>query len=366
MASYAANLAGCLHAMGVDVTVFAPTDADGPATCRHGAIPVQRVYSRGPRAVPVALAAARASGARVVHLQHELFLYGGPASVPGLPWALATQRLRPRSSTVVTLHHVVDPGLIDAEFTRTHRVRVPAATARLAVAGVQHAVRRLANAVVVHEPSFQRVIPGARVIPHGVEVVAARRDPGAARKRLGLDRALTVLCFGFLAPYKGLETALAAAARTRAPVHVVIAGAVHPRLADAGDDYAARLRDRWGRHATFVGHVPEADIPDWFAAADVALHLHPQPFSASGSLALASAYRTPVLLSDGMARAVGAAATLAVPRDPAGLARRLDQLATDPASLAAVAHASRALCHGRSWPEVARRHQALYEELGSA
>jgi hypothetical protein len=79
-----------------------------------------------------------------------------------------------------------------------------------------------------------------------------------------------VLCFGFLAPYKGLEVALGASAALRDRVHLVVAGGEHPRLAEAGDSYAASLRERFGAHATFTGYVDDADVGDWFAAGDVA------------------------------------------------------------------------------------------------
>jgi hypothetical protein len=130
-----------------------------------------------------------------VHVQHELFLYGGAAAVPGIVPALASLR---RRRAVVTMHHVVDPAGVDEDFMRTHRVNAPVPLVRAGVAGLHGAIRTLADEVVVHEPSFASVVGGARVVPHGIGV-PERADRARARAELGVaeDR-LCALCFGFL------------------------------------------------------------------------------------------------------------------------------------------------------------------------
>src|SRR5918992_649214 len=81
--SYSANLAGAPTDAGARVSVIASVADGRPAVERDGLLEVRRVWRRGPAALPVAAAAARSVGAGTVHLQHELFLYGGPAAVPG-------------------------------------------------------------------------------------------------------------------------------------------------------------------------------------------------------------------------------------------------------------------------------------------
>jgi glycosyltransferase involved in cell wall biosynthesis len=357
VASYSANLAGALDEAGARVTVLAADDPDEPAIAGDGTLEVRRVWKRGPGALPRAAAAALATGAGAVHIQHELFLYGGPNAVPGIIPALAALR---RRNAVVTMHHVVDPKAVDADFTATHRVRAPAPVARAGVAAVQRTIAALADTVVVHEPSFVGVVPDAQVVPHGVEV-AEPEDRVAARAALGVE-GFCVLCFGFLAPYKGLEAALGAARLARTDVELVIAGGEHPRL--AGDGYADALRSAAPANARFVGYVADADVARWFAAADVALLPYPQPFASSGPLALALAHGTPVLLSDALAGTVGAPDELAVPTDPAAIAGRLDALAADRAERERLRAAAATLAAGRSWPEVARRHLDLYGSPG--
>jgi glycosyltransferase involved in cell wall biosynthesis len=353
VASYSANLAGALTRAGAKVTVLAEDDG-GPAAERDGTTEVRRAWRRGPAALPAAAAAAAATGAPAVHLQHELFLYGGPAAVPGIVPALA--RLR-RRRAVVTMHHVVDPAGVDAGFMRTHRVKAPVPVVRAGVAGVHGAIRTLADEVLVHEPSFASVVRGARVVPHGIET-PERAERAAARAELGVaeDR-LCALCFGFLSPYKGLEVALEAARAAGDGVELVVAGGEHPREADG---YAESLRRRAPDNARFTGFVPDGDVAKWFAAADVLLLLYPQPFAASGPLALALAHGTPVLMSAALARTTGAPDELVTPLEPGPLADRLRRLAADAGLRERLRAAAVRLAEGRTWPEVARTHLDLY------
>jgi glycosyltransferase involved in cell wall biosynthesis len=366
VASYGANLAHALSGRGLTVEVVAPREPDAPgepAIARDGPVRVRRSFDRGPRALGQAATAALASRAPVVHLQHELFLYGGPGSA--LSAVPALTRLRRHARPIVTLHQVVDPRTVDRSFTELHRVRVPSRVARHALDGVQRSLAALSTACIVHEAPFVAAVPGSVVIPHGVED-RATPDRARARDALGLDDRLVVLCFGFLAPYKGLETVLEAGHLAGADrTLVVAAGGPHPRLAASGDGYAADLERTWGGPgARFTGWVPEPDVARWFAAADVAVFAYPAPFSSSGALALAFAHGTPVLLSPPMAECVGAPAALVAPTDPPALAQRLRALA-DPAARADLAAATAPLATDRRWPAVADAHLRLYEEVAT-
>jgi glycosyltransferase involved in cell wall biosynthesis len=359
VASYSANLAGALTDAGARVTVLASAENGEPGVARDGTTEVRRVWKRGPAALPAAAAAAHATGAPAVHLQHELFLYGGPAAVPGIVPALAGLRAGGRRP-VVTMHHVVDPGRVDGEFTRTHRVRAPAGVVRAGVHSIHGAIRALAGTVVVHEPAFADVVGGAEVVPHGIEV-PERADRAAARAELGVpDGKLCALCFGFLAPYKGIELALEAAGIAGDGVQLAVAGGEHPRLVADGDSYARRLRALAPPNARFTGFVPDGDVAKWFAAADVLLLLYPQPFAASGPLALALAHGTPTLVSPALARTSGVPVDMVVPLEPHAIAARLGELASG-AQRDTLRERTEALAGGRTWPEVARRHLELYE-----
>ncbi len=361
VASYASNLAHSLADAGARVTVIAPEQRGEPHLTEDGPIRVERRFGRGVGALPAAARAARETGAGVCHLQHEVFLYGGPESVPGLLPALESLR-REGMGPVVTMHHVVDPATIDGGFTRLHRVNVPAGVARRALGAVQRTITRRAARVIVHEPAFAQQTPGAAVIPHGLET-ATPADRAGARAELGLNGSFTALCFGFVAPYKGLETALEASGIAGEAVDLVVAGGDHPRL---GESYAHELQSRFPGAARFTGHVPEEQVSTWFSAADVALFLYPQPFAASGALALALAYGTPPMLSEQLAGTMGARGEMVVSSEPHALAGRLRSLAEQPQRLEALRERGRELAAERSWGAVARRHLDVYGEVSDA
>jgi glycosyltransferase involved in cell wall biosynthesis len=366
VASYSASLAHALASAGASVTVIAQDEDGVPPRSNDRGVAVERAFRHGATALPRAARAAIATGAPVVHLQHEFFLYGGPGSVPGLPLALSAVRAA-GAGPVVTMHHAVDPAAVDSAFMRLHRVRAPAAVGRAGLGSVQSLIRRLAGRVIVHEPIFAGWIRGATVIPHGLPPAPGGAMPAPdARRALGLEERFTALCLGFVAPYKGLETALEAAGLVREEVQLVIAGGDHPRLVAASDPYADRLRAHWSGVARFLGYVPDADLPSLFAAADVALFPYPTVFSASGALALAVAHDRPVLLSPPLAGATGAPPELAVPLDPSELAARLRRLARSREELDSLATASAGLKRDRSWAEVSRAHLRIYEEVSNA
>jgi glycosyltransferase involved in cell wall biosynthesis len=364
VASYTANLAHALSDRGLSIDVVAPREPDAPdepAVSHDGPIVVRRSFERGSRGLASAASAALATRAPVVHLQHEMFLYGGPSAIPAM--APALHALRRKARSVVTMHQVVDPRTVDRAFTRLHRVRAHPRLARHALGSVQRSIASLAGACIVHEHAFADSVPGSVVIPHGVEQ-RATPTRAVARRDLGLDDRLVVLCFGFLAPYKGLEATLDAGRLVGADeALVVVAGGAHPRLAADGDRYGDGLRQRYGGTGTrFTGWVPEADVACWYAAADVAVFAYPAPFSSSGALALAFAHGTPVLLSPPLAACVGAGDEVTTPVDPAGLAARLREL-RDPAMRRRLTEASAELARQRAWPDVADAHIELYEQL---
>lgn len=362
VASYTANLARAMAAEGAEVAVVAvvaPDESGAPPTHREDGVYVVRSGSRGPRALARSIGMAAAMSPRVIHLQHEMFLFGGGSSL--LTNLLAVPRVRGLdSASIVTLHQVVDAPNVTTELVRLHRLRVPARVLRPALDAYQRSMSSF-DAAIVHDDKGAGRITNAVVIPHGVESPPTPAR-SMARHRLGLtgERRLVVLCFGFVAPYKGLEVALAAAAALP-EVLLVIAGGSHPRH---GEVYAEALRRRWGDAGMFVGWVPEEDIAMWHSGADLALFCYPAPHSSSGSVATALAHRTPFLVSEALANRMGLPAEMAVTLDPAGLATALRSLAHDRRPLAQLRAGANQVARGRSWQLVARRHLQLYTEIG--
>jgi glycosyltransferase involved in cell wall biosynthesis len=142
------------------------------------------------------------------------------------------------------------------------------------------------------------------VIPFGINnAVPQTAMTGAeARRRLGVGaRDKTILFFGNIAPYKGLEYLLDAFRRVkdRDCYRLIVAG--KPRKgsesywADLERSIAAELRDR--RILTRIDFVPDEETEIYFKAADLVVLPYTEIFQ-SGVLFLGYSFGLPVIASD--------------------------------------------------------------------
>ncbi len=159
-----------------------------------------------------------------------------------------------------------------------------------------HALAGSTRAAVA--PWFEVPVDRLVVIPHpsyaGVYPVAASRD--AARFELGLwPDELVYLAFGAIRPYKGVDGLLAAwraaAASSRAPRRLVVAGAAPP---GPGIDELLLDLAVTPDVAAFPRRIDDQLVGDFFGAADVAVLTRTQALN-SGVLLLALTFGLPVV-----------------------------------------------------------------------
>ncbi len=204
-------------------------------------------------------------------------------------------------------------------------------------------------------------------IPNGVDVrfAPASVDQAAAfRQAKGLPPRYW-LYVGTLEPRKNLPLLLDAFARRQRvasgdPIDLVLAGGrgwddetIFTRVAELG------LQNR----VHFPGFVPDAELPDWYRAAEA--FVYPSRFEGFGLPVLeAMACGTPVLCSaaPGVREAAGRAALQAPPGDVEAWAAALTLLADQPALRDELRRAG--LEHARSftWRATAERTIAVYEK----
>ena len=299
---YSYRLAQELGTIGQSVTVVGPQNASRASHWVDGTVSVIPCYQRGSVMVGFQIAdCVLHCQPDIVHLQHELYAYGGLASALAFP--LAMRRLRkPDLPLLTTIHGVIPLAGIDRQFVRSNRIQAPPVAARLVwrslirrIASVSDAVhvpeRRLADLLVTdYGISGDRV----HVIPHGVEASGSRHRSKEARQSLLIPEAANVaLFFGYLAAYKGvaellrdIPTMLAALPN----LHVVIAGQVPDRLRGAYD-IDGMMKDLGNNRQRLhvLGFVPEDQIPVVFAAADVLVLPYTIAMSSSGPSLWASA-----------------------------------------------------------------------------
>lgn len=209
------------------------------------------------------------------------------------------------------------------------------------------------------------------VIYNGIDTDFFRpmADEGALRRRLGIGDAPLVLWAGRLVRWKGTVDAVRAVALMGAalPVHLAIAGdgPEAGRLREAARSVG--IADR----VHLLGTVPHADLPTYYAAADIVLGTSFANETFGMALAEASACARPVVATDfgGFPEVVQDEVTglLTPPRDPAALAAALATLLGDRERARRMGAAGRAFVAARfAWPVVTGRVLRVYREATGA
>jgi len=200
---------------------------------------------------------------------------------------------------IVLTAHNVNAGRRDSEDTRLNRVTL----------GIQY---RFADQIFVHTEKMKREliaefgVQGKRVtvIPFGINNSVPNTDltAAAARQRVGVREGdKTILFFGRITPYKGLEY-LIAGFRQMLPRHddyrLIIAGRV-----DRCEKYWRAIREdisadvRRGRVLLRAEFIPDEETEVYFKAADV-LVLPYRDIYQSGVLFLSLSFGLPVVAAD--------------------------------------------------------------------
>jgi glycosyltransferase involved in cell wall biosynthesis len=203
---------------------------------------------------------------------------------------------------------------------------------------------RLADHVFVHTEQMKRDLVKAfgvpatsvSVIRYGINnaVPTTALSPDEARRRLGIGgHEKTILFFGNIAAYKGLEhliTAFERLARGGADYRLIVAG----RAKEDTDPYVERIRrllQREGVRERLIlkmEFIPDGEIELYFKAADVTVLPYTRIFQ-SGVLFLAYSFGLPVIASDvGSLRedvVEGKTGFIFKPEDPLDLAQTIER-----------------------------------------
>jgi glycosyltransferase involved in cell wall biosynthesis len=212
-------------------------------------------------------------------------------------------------------------------------------------------------------------------IPIGSNIPVAP-PPGYSRERwrAGLGVApgeLLVAYFGLLAASKGMDLLVEALAALAGPWRLLIVGGAATAPHDVAHAEAVRARisalGLAGR-VTETGHVTAAEVSGHLLAADLAaLPFRDGASFRRGSLLAALAHGCPLITTTPAdpadEAALGAAALLVPPGDPAALRAAIAHLGADPAARKASATAGPPLAAQFSWDGIARQHEELYTRL---
>jgi phosphatidylinositol alpha-1,6-mannosyltransferase len=171
---------------------------------------------------------------RFLSRPYGVILHGAEVTIPGrLPFIASTMRSVLRHATVA----ICAGGYPEAE------------------------ARRIAGEYM---PPVVQVAPGVDV-ERFTPLDPTRRDDVRASLNLPTDSFL-VSSYSRLVPRKGMDTLIRAAARlapTMPTLHVAIGGSGRDR------ERLEKLSTRLGAPVTFLGRVPDAQLPDWLGASDL-------------------------------------------------------------------------------------------------
>jgi phosphatidylinositol alpha-mannosyltransferase len=230
-------------------------------------------------------------------------------------------------------------------------------------------MRRLDARIAVSrtaEASAARYFPGEyHVIPNGVDI--ERFHPGVEPVARWRDPSrVNVLFVGRLDPRKGVQVLLEAFpevfARTRGRARLLVIGNSYLR-----PRFEAMVSPALRPHIHFMGHVPSADLPRWYATGDI--FVSPATGNESFGIVLAEAMAAgrAVVASDIAGyRTVfdpGVNALGFPPGDVKALASAIVTLVEDESLRRTIAQRGRERSLAFAWPRVVDRIEALYRRV---
>lgn len=371
--AYTRFLALALGSQGVSVDIVAPgSGRDNEPWLESDQVRVHPTFRRGSIAAPAQIfKRVLQQRASVVHVQHELFAFGGietAAMVPSMMQLIRTRRKR----IVTTIHGVLPLDRIDKEFIKRNGIKGSPRFVRTAWRSLLRSVVNSSDIVHVHEERHaamlrdQYCVNGTpiEVIPHGVPAMGDLPERRRARELLGIPAEADVLLFfGFHASYKGLEIVyreLSTMLRENGRLHVLICGETPSRLRDEQEKTGGTgLDEELAPRLRMAGFVEDKDVSLYYCAADALMLPYTVHVASSGPFGLAVAHGLPVLFSEAF-RESYPSAPLIFSLAEGGLSRAALRFFDSGGEREAAERFIRELKPQLEWSHIATRFAALY------
>lgn len=247
----------------------------------------------------------------ILHIHHELYLYGGLMANLFLLFFILMCRIR-RIRVVVEFHATLSLKKIDKKFLNDNRLPVPPFVAKCCFYIFYKFIYYLTNSVIAHEQLFRNILISEYHMKEErvfyVPLPCKRPDiiytNAEAKGKIGVDsNKRMILYLGYISGYKGLDCLIEASHKflQREDTILYIAGGMHPRLKNDESyiNYVQRLKDNIVREKTvWHGYAEEEELPILFCAADVVVFPYTVGMSSSGPLSQAVSYKKPFVVSD--------------------------------------------------------------------
>ena len=336
----------------------------------HAGVSARGVYSRHGDYTDAILRQAKALKLDLLHFQHAPDLFGVDERLPGLLKKLHEAGIR----SVVTLHTVYEEKPFHAIAKRWSPVPFHRNIAQWADTIVVHHKQGMADQLITQGIPQRKIA----VIPHGTTLMTLG-DAGESRARLGLPADAVVLTFfGFIHIQKNVHTAVEAFIRVagKHPKAILYITGMpfenrwYNRLYIQGLRTRARFKGMADRIIIEDAYIPAENVPHIYAASDILLLPHWQRYgSASGVFHQSIGAGKPVLCArgpkfeDGLKQLAAYPELTPAPLSIAQWATAMDRLLGDESLRATVTRLFSEYARATTWPNVARQHHAMYENL---
>lgn len=374
VASYSRNLTTYLGNEGDAQIVICNKISDDTESYREDGITVHRILSRKPKFILQAHAALQKIDPDVVHIQQELALFGGILTAYLLQWLVFLWRKK----TVITLHGVVDPQMIDTTFIHENNAKLPVWLVRLAFRIIYTPLMKWSKAVIVHEEYFKKIMIASYgiapekifVIPHGVEMLQTD-DSISARQQLNLPTAGKVVLFmGYATGYKGIDLLIdgfSQFATKNKDAFLIIGAGKHPKLQNDPiylKEYA-RLQAKAAacipkNQYIWHGFISESEITSYYSASNVSVYPYTTAMSSSGPMSFAIGYEKPFLASSAFKPIFEHHPELIFAHTPNAMAGKLTYFFAHQATYAT---ALRTFRSERSWDRIGQATLSVYHNI---
>lgn len=314
VASYTRNLLRSIPGRKVVLAEILP----GEKNYKEDSIEVRRVWKRNSIFAFFSLfkAILKDKESSTILFEFEHAMFGGPLSLIPLPFFLFITNKVWGKKVIFVFHQVIGNINELAGHLNLKKRSLKSCILNLLIpAFYKLALMNVTKAIVFEESLKERLAKfddplKIEVIPHGVEVfdskLASQGDPLLrTRRQLGLPNdKFILLCFGFLAWYKGSDLIIKMFAKLPKRIKenslLILGGGPNPNYANKSfyNEYIERLKEEAQKNGILVtGFIPEEKIPLYFKASDVVLLPYRTFMSASGPMSMALSFEKPFLIS---------------------------------------------------------------------
>lgn len=322
----------------------------------------------------------------IVHLQHEINMYGGPFTAILFPLLMFFLKMI-RIKTIVTIHAVIAKDQMDGKLMRTFSWPQSKPFVRLAKCALSFIFRitsRLASGIIVHSQYLRSILISdykARkdkvfVIPHGVPDKNVGSRTHSFRKEWGkhVEGKKIILYFGYVVRRKGLEHLIEAFTNVHEnhPDYVlVMAGGELPYQ----KEYVVGLKHMVSEKGlkdkiVFTSFLNSGELERLFVLSEFVVLPCIYSISASGPLAIAMHYHKPVIATDigtfhediddgkdGLLYPIG---------DLEALEKAMNKLIEDSLLRQKLSEGMKVKAQNRCWSAIALKTYEIYQGLGAS